>query len=225
MAMTFYLHLFSIQVCFTAVASIIYSCLSNATCGCSSNSAVLTKIVGGEQVGTDTWGWAVSIRVGTSHICGGSLISSTLVLTAAHCLMSLKTASTLRINVGSKYLSVIRQQRSVSNFYIHKNYDSNTFANDIAIIRLSSPINKNDQSVALICLPSIKNSDYPSTGASVVAIGWGVLLSDSKTPSNTLQQVTLQILSKTATNCRRSIRNDTIQFCAGVQGGGKGIRK
>ncbi|CAF0872210.1 unnamed protein product [Adineta steineri] len=224
MATTFFLRLIFIQVGFTAVTTTTtYSCLSNATCGCSLNSAVLTKIVGGEQAGTDTWGWIVSLRVNNNHICGGSLISSTIVLSAAHCLTSVKSISTLSVNVGSKYLSVIHQQRSVSKVYVHKNYNTSTFVNDIAIMQLSTAINLNDRSVALICLPSTatNNVEYPTVGTSVVAIGWGVLSSDSKTPPNTLQQVTLQTFSSTASNCRKSVNNATVQLCAGVQGGGK----
>jgi secreted trypsin-like serine protease len=225
MALTFLLRLFFIQVGFSAVASITYSCSSNATCGCSLNSAVLTKIVGGEQAETDTWGWAVSIRVSNSHICGGSVISSTYILTAAHCLASLKSISTLSVNAGSTYLSVIRQQRSASQIYIHQNYDAKTFVNDIAVIGLSSPLNMNDRSIARICLPLSTSTDYPPANATVIAIGWGVLSTGSKVTSNILEQVTLQVISKTAVNCQKSVYNANVQFCAGVQGGGKGILK
>ncbi|CAF3364480.1 unnamed protein product [Rotaria sp. Silwood1] len=221
MAITFVFHVFFIQIAFTAVATITYSCLSNLSCGCSVNSAILSKIIGGEQADIDSWGWIVSIRIGNSHVCGGSLISSTLILTAAHCLMSIKSLASLNINAGSTYLSIIHQQRKVSQIYIHQYYDSNTFVNDIAIIRLSSPINMNDRSIALICLPSTKTIYYPPTDTTVVAIGWGVLSSGNKVPSDSLQQVTLKTLSKTSINCRTVIHNNTIQFCSGVPGGGK----
>jgi trypsin len=223
MAMTLFLRLFFIHVGLTAAATVEYACLLNATCGCSLNSVVLTRIVGGEQAESDTWGWAASISVGNSHICGGSLISSTLILTAAHCLISIKSISNLHIDVGSKSLSSIRQQKSASNIYIHRDYDSNTFINDIAIIRLSSSINMSDRSIGLICLPSIVDMEYPPTNATVVAIGWGVLSPDDRAPSDLLQQVTLKVISNTDTNCRKTVNNDNIQFCAGVRGGGKGI--
>ncbi len=225
MAMTFFLFFIFIQVGLVVAANVKYSCSLNETCGCSWNSAVLSRIVGGEPAKKDTWGWAVSICKGNNHICGGSLISSTLVLTAAHCLISIKSISSLRINVGSKYLSTIGQQRNVSNIYIHQDYDANSFMNDIAMIRLASSINMTDHSIAVICLPSIVNTEYPPTGDNVVAIGWGVLLSDDKTPSDILQQVTLDVISNSAVSCRNTVHNSDNQFCAGVQGGGKGIEK
>ena len=200
-----------------------YSCLSNTTCGCSKNSAILSRIVGGEPVKKNTWGWAVSICKGSNHICGGSLISSTLVLTAAHCLIAIKSISSLRINAGSKSLSNIHQERNVSNIYIHQDYDGSTFANDIAVIRLESSLNMTDDSIAMICIPSIVDTEYPPTGDNVVAIGWGVLLPDDKTPSDILQQVTLNVISNSAVNCLNTVHNNDNQFCAGVQGGGKGI--
>lgn len=225
MALTFTLHLFFIQFIFTAVAAIVYSCLPNATCGCSSNPVVLGKIIGGEDASTGSWGWIVSIRLSNSHICGGSLISSSLVLTAAHCLVSIKSISTITINVGSNYLSVNRQRRSVSNIYIHQDYDTTTLINDIAIMRLSSPINMNDRTIALICLPTVENVEYPPTNINVVAIGWGVVSTDEKLPSNTLQQVTLKTMSPKTTSCQRVIKNTAAQLCSGVTGGGKGNEK
>ncbi|CAF2847435.1 unnamed protein product [Rotaria sp. Silwood2] len=85
----------------------------------------------------------------------------------------------------------------------------------------SPPVNINDRSIALICLPLTKTIEYPPKDASVVAIGWGVLASGDQAPSNALQQVTLKTISKTNINCRKAIHNSTIQFCSAVQGGGK----
>lgn len=224
--MTFCLRLIFIYAGITVVSSETYRCLLNSTCGCSKNAAVVSRIVGGEEVKKDSWGWAVSIRNRNNHICGGSLISSTLVLTAAHCLISIKSLANLHVNVGSKYLSIIRQQRAVSKIYIHRNYDSNTFIHDIAMIQLESSINMTDPSIALVCLSRVSaTQEYPSTLDSVVAIGWGVLDSEGKTPSDTLRQITLKVISNSIENCQRSINNRSIQLCAGVQGGGKGIEK
>lgn len=210
---------------FAAASMLFYPCSSNQTCGCSLNSAVLTRIIGGEQAETDTWSWTVSIRVGNSHICGGSLISSTLVLTAAHCLKTIKSPSSLTINTGSKYVAVIRQKRSVSNIYLPRNHIPNTFVDDIAMIRLSSAVDMADRSVAYICLPSVTNREYPPVGTPVVAVGWGVLAPFSRTPSSTLRQVALRTVSPIAASCRTMIYNTNSQLCAGVHGGGKGMRR
>ncbi len=63
-----------------------YPCDPNAQCGCSLKPASLTRIVGGEEAGDGTWGWAVLLNIGNGGLCGGSIISDSWIITAAHCL-------------------------------------------------------------------------------------------------------------------------------------------
>uniref|UniRef100_A0A8B8CYG8 Chymotrypsin-like elastase family member 2A n=1 Tax=Crassostrea virginica TaxID=6565 RepID=A0A8B8CYG8_CRAVI len=42
----------------------------------------------------EEWPWQVSLQIGTSHICGGSLIVPNCVLMAAHCMEAYVTPST-----------------------------------------------------------------------------------------------------------------------------------
>lgn len=222
MAIIFLITWFFIQNSFTSISSILYSCSSNSTCGCSLKSNVSTKIIGGIEADIDNWGWAVSIRSGNSHMCGGSLISPELVVTAAHCFLSVDTISKLSVTAGSKYLTDIKQQQSISEIFIHRNYNAERYTNDIAIIRLSTPFNMNDRSLALICL-STKTIEDKSNDTNAIAIGWGVVVVDGKVPSNALRQVTLKTIPNTDITCRRLIPDEKVQFCAGVSGGGKGI--
>ncbi|CAF1210888.1 unnamed protein product [Adineta ricciae] len=57
--------------------------------GCSLNPSIfarIRRIVGGEQVIIrQSWSWLVSIRKWGHRICGGVPISSSFILTAAHC--------------------------------------------------------------------------------------------------------------------------------------------
>lgn len=161
----------------TIVSGITYSCSPDATCGCSGRPAVLTKIVGGEMASPQTWGWAASLRYTSSgsHFCGGSIISSTYILTAAHCTVDLPSASAVRVYVGSIYLSQETQVRTVSKIYNHPSYSPSTFLNDIAILKLSSPLDLDQTSVNLVCLPPISFTDlnheeYPAVGINVMQI-------------------------------------------------------
>jgi secreted trypsin-like serine protease len=152
-----------------------YTCSSSAPCGCSAQSATLTKIVGGESAASQTWGWAASLRYTSSgsHFCGGSIISSQHILTAAHCTVGLSSPSAVKVYVGSIYISITAQVRTVSLIHIHPSYDSNTFVNDLSILKLSSPIDLTQTGVDLVCLPNVSStvlasSEYPTANTNVM---------------------------------------------------------
>lgn len=61
------------------------------------------------------------------------------------------------------------------SFIFSKNplYNENTQLNDIAILKLSSEVQLN-QNIQLACLPDITQVGFPTqVGASVYAVGWG----------------------------------------------------
>jgi secreted trypsin-like serine protease len=168
--------IFFFGIIFKLVSNTTYTCSSSASCGCSANSAVLTKIVGGETASSQTWGWAASLRYSSSgsHFCGGSVISDSHILTAAHCTIDL-IPSSLRVYVGSIYLSSATQVRDVSKIYNHPSYSSSSYLNDMAILKLSSPLNLDQASVDLVCLPNVSSAvlasgEYPPAGISVMLI-------------------------------------------------------
>ncbi|CAF1541040.1 unnamed protein product [Rotaria magnacalcarata] len=202
----------------------VYSCSSNALCGCSTNSATVTRIVGGENAAPATWGWAVSVRIGTGTLCGGSIISNSWVITAAHCIIS-QTPSQYTIYAGSTSRWAGTQTRTASNIFVHPGYSSTTYVNDIALLKLSSPLSMDDPYVSSICIPSVSQAilsagEWPSVGTNVVAVGWGTLSEGGSLPT-TLRQVTVQTVAYQASTCAPTMVNWTVQLCAGVSGGGK----
>ena len=152
-----------------------YICSPTASCGCSANSAVLTKIVGGEAASSNTWGWMASLRYSSteSHFCGGTIISDSHILTAAHCAIAVSSPSDVDVFVGSIYLSVTAQTRHVSAIYIHPDYSSTTYVNDLAILKLSSSIDLSQAGVNIVCLPNVSSiilasQEYPLPNTSVI---------------------------------------------------------
>ena len=134
---------------------VLYVCDPSATCGCSANSTSVTRIVGGEIAATNTWGWAVSLSIDQSS-CGGSILSSQWIMTAAHCVEK-KNASQIKVYAGSNmYLS--GQLRNVSRIIAHPSYSNGTHQNDIALLQLSSALNMNDINVRIACIPAVNSS-------------------------------------------------------------------
>ena len=149
----------------------VYSCNASASCGCSRNPAVVTRIVGGEAANSSTWGWAVSISIASRYLCGGSIISDSWVITAAHC-VSDHISSQITVYAGSTRRWVGTQIRAVRNTIMHPNYDSTTFVNDIALLQLQFPFNMSDPSLSLVCLPSVNETtlsmgEWPPAGTTV----------------------------------------------------------
>ncbi len=52
-----------------------YHCNTTASCGCSTSSTVVIRIIGGETAAQGSWSWTVSLRDDGEHICGGSILS------------------------------------------------------------------------------------------------------------------------------------------------------
>ncbi|CAF2925640.1 unnamed protein product [Rotaria sp. Silwood2] len=151
-------------------SSTTYSCSSSSSCGCSTNSATLTRIVGGEAAASQTWGWAVSLWIQGS-LCGGSIISASWILTAAHCVSGV-SANQITVYAGSNTIWSGSQTRSVSSVTTHPSYNSGTLINDIALLQLSTSLNMADPAVSAICLPSVSsailsNSEWPPAGTTV----------------------------------------------------------
>jgi len=66
------------------------------------------------------WGLPPLLRF--SHICGGSIVHESFVLTARHCIM---TQGELKVIVGKYYLledEEAQQEVKVAKIYVHENY-------------------------------------------------------------------------------------------------------
>uniref|UniRef100_A0A3B4A9P2 trypsin n=1 Tax=Periophthalmus magnuspinnatus TaxID=409849 RepID=A0A3B4A9P2_9GOBI len=108
------------------------------------------KIVGGYECRKNSVPYQVSLNSGY-HFCGGSLISSSWVVSAAHCYKS-------RINVrlGEHNIAVnegTEQFINSAKVIKHPRYSSRNLDNDIMLIKLSQPATLNSY-VKTVSLPS-----------------------------------------------------------------------
>ncbi|EDW78197.1 uncharacterized protein Dwil_GK24139 [Drosophila willistoni] len=126
------------------------------------------RIVNGKNATIEDHPYQVSIQtIRGSHFCGGSLIDSQTVVTAAHCMQSYKS-SEMQIRLGSTYRNEGGEVVSVGSFKYHENYNSSEMTNDVAVIRLSSPVRQTAK------IRAIELADEtPASGTPAVVSGWG----------------------------------------------------
>ncbi|XP_024875277.1 trypsin-3-like [Temnothorax curvispinosus] len=184
------------------------------------------RIVNGTKAVLKQFPYQVSLMRSYSktHFCGGSLISSSLVLTAGHCMyMSGKVIQpwTIMVVGGVVKLSdnrTNRQERGVVTIRIHPKFNLRTLHNDVAVLKLSQPF-KFTPEVRSVPLPG--NAPVPKTVCQVP--GWGYQSSNIPITSPDLLYVDLPIRS--VNECRKLLKNVTDlpagMFCAGYLEGGR----
>ncbi|XP_062859514.1 serine protease 33 [Trichomycterus rosablanca] len=187
-----------------------------------------SRIVGGYDASDGHWPWQVDIQDSLGHICGGTLISDSWVLSAAHCFPKPDVTSDYTIYAGRQRINGWNQNESshkISQVLVPLGYTDPQFGKDIALVRLLTPVVWSDY-IQPVCLPS-SDVQFPS-GTQCVITGWGNIRDGvSLQGVGTLQQVEVPIIDQSS--CQQmfqvqpredvTIINDMI--CAGFQEGGK----
>jgi len=127
---------------------------------CGRSTVQQSRIVNGYDAKPGAWPWIASLQTNSGfHFCGGSLITPTWILTAAHCVGNIlkNGASKYRVQLGqhnlkatsgNSYVQTIKIKRVVA----HPRYDSSRLLRDFALLELSTPAQLNSR-VELACLP------------------------------------------------------------------------
>jgi len=175
------------------------------------------RIVGGSEVDPHSIPWQVALTDVNSRrpFCGGTILSATKILTAAHCY---KSPSRVQVVVGEhKLLSMTDGVRhSVASFKKHPGYNSRTVDNDYAIITLEKPIELGDKAKAA-CLPKSEDDPKLREGQKLTVSGWGRLSEDSGPPT-VLHGAKVPFVPNAT--CKRAYRSITSNMmCAGYANG------
>jgi len=184
------------------------------------------RIIGGSEVSIVQFPWQVSLRMTSrnNHYCGGSLLNTKFVVTAAHCVKD-QRESNIKVVMGSttlKSLSPNAKSVSVKKIHVHDNYSPVNLNDDIALIELENNVieakNLHFPFIRGVCLPQ-KNEEF--TGKSTVS-GWGRTSETTYGSSDTLRAVDVEL--KTDDECRNDYGRSKIydsMLCAGYDQGGR----
>lgn len=158
---------------------------SQPECGTRSvpSSQIGKYVVNGDRAKRGAWPWQVQVLFEGAMSCGGSLISSQWLLTAAHCVHTnsiaseTKDASKLFVKAGKILLKGVEQGQeqgsNVSQVIIHPDFNKSTMVYDFALIKLSRPLITTPY-VKPVCLPSQSSKENSSIAYKVCVIsGFG----------------------------------------------------
>uniref|UniRef100_A0A671FKP6 Plasminogen activator n=1 Tax=Rhinolophus ferrumequinum TaxID=59479 RepID=A0A671FKP6_RHIFE len=136
-----------------------------STCGLRQYKRPQFRIKGGLFSDITSHPWQAAIFVqnrrspGERFLCGGILISSCWILSAAHCFQERFPPHHLKVVLGRTYRLIPEQEEQkfeVEKYIIHKEFDDDTYNNDIALLRLKSDslqCAQESDTVRTVCLP------------------------------------------------------------------------
>lgn len=182
------------------------------------------RIVGGHKTSITKHPHQITLRrrsctqCAYEHLCGGSIYSKDVIITAAHCIIDSNVGNYMVVagtdNRRGNDGSIVR----IKEIVVHQGYDQQTNDKDIALLFLASPLPLNNYSMAAIPLAT----KVPSSGVKAVVTGWGAL-SEGGNPSSKLMEVEVPIVNHQL--CAESYLPSQItdnMICGGFMGlGGK----
>ena len=162
--------------------------------------SIIAKITGGTNSVISDFPWQVYYISGNFR-CGGSIIGSNWVVTAAHCTKSSTgsaiPASQMFVRVGLNNPSNTSEGKSysVSEAIVNEGFDSQTLLNDIALLRLTDTINfANATPIKLVStVDAAKGAIDPGVMSWVT--GWGLTNVNPEVFPTSLQKLQLPIIS------------------------------
>ncbi len=191
-------------------------------------SSPAQAIVGGQEADEGEYPWMAAIYSGTpssGQYCGGTLVTPTVVVTAAHCIDAVLGipiidtwlgpifASDVYVMLGSNTLDPsLGEEILVDNAYVHPDYNGGGY--DIAILTLTEASQQQP-----IAWATAADAALFAPGTMATVTGWG-LTRENGQGSNELREVDVPIMSDAQCNGYQNIE-DAVEMCAGYPQGGK----
>lgn len=140
-------------------------------------------VIGGTAMQTEVAPWTASLVLRPvadareGHFCGGTLVAPNLVVTAAHCIVAEKTATSVRY-VKPEFIDVVLgredlgsdegERLPVAQLAWHPDYDTRTANNDFAVLALGE-----ESGNTPIAIPPVSATGLWAPGGGALVAGWG----------------------------------------------------
>ncbi|XP_077091021.1 ovochymase-1 isoform X2 [Siphateles boraxobius] len=178
-----------------------------------------SRIIGGQEAWAHSWPWQVSLLYSDMPTCGGAILDLWWVITASHCFKRYKRASMWNAVVGMHDLEnaneSCRQTIMVEKIISHKDYNQRTNENDIALVKLQSPLLFNE----CVRPVGILNHELgPRENCTVT--GWGSIRENGPRASR-LQEVNVTVFDPQTCSRFYVGKMHECMMCAGADAGGR----
>ncbi|XP_054834315.1 coagulation factor XII isoform X2 [Eublepharis macularius] len=187
-------------------------------------SSQRSRVVGGMVALSDAHPYMAAMYVG-EQFCGGSLIASCWVLTAAHCLERRPDVSQISVVLGQALYNITTKgsmKFQVQAYQLHENYSEINKHHDIALVQLKENVPGHcaefSHSISPVCLPgSMEIYD----GNRCQTAGWGHLYEGADKLSVYLQEADVPIIPHEQCQSREvhGTRVTSKMLCAGYLDG------
>ncbi|CAK1547338.1 unnamed protein product [Leptosia nina] len=127
-----------------------------------------TRIVNGNEAPDGGIPYQVSLRLGGSHFCGGSILKAEWILSASHCFDRIRYVQYITALVGTNDLKSGGDEVKIDKIVKHPDYVQKQYKNDIALLKTLQRITFNER-VKPIPLPE----QDTEPGANLLVSGWG----------------------------------------------------
>ncbi|KAM8839473.1 uncharacterized protein prss56 [Synchiropus picturatus] len=178
-----------------------------------------SRIVGGSPATPGSWPWLVNLQLDGALMCGGVLVDSSWVVTAAHCFHGSRSESYWSAVVGDFDITKTdpdEQVLKINRIIPHPKFNPKTYNNDIALVELTSPVVLSDR-VTPVCLPA---GVEPPTGSPCLVAGWGTLYENGPM-ADIVMEAKVPLLPQST--CKSALSKEEItntMLCAGYLSGG-----
>ncbi|MEV6086073.1 S1 family peptidase [Streptomyces parvulus] len=200
----------------SAAAALATAGAAAALLAAPSAAAAPQPIVGGTTTTTAAYPYVMQVTdASQNQFCGGTLVSPTKVVTAAHC-MAGESARSVRVVGGRTYLNGSNGTVArVSRIWVHPDYTDATNGDDVAVLTLAS-------SMPYKPVKYVSSSDTSvyAAGNEARVLGWGTTRENGSS-SNQLRTATVPVVSDA--DCGGSYGSDYVasdMVCAGLPSGG-----
>jgi len=193
------------------------------------------RIIGGEITHVKQYPFYVALWNNGIHICGASILTKDMILTAAHCVYNIVNPSNMEAFFGvSSRDEILKKQAYGHNIHasrikttiLNPNWDTNSFEGDNAILELEVPIPEWSDFIMPACIHqkdkvSVDGPDL-KPGMEVEIVGMGVEEEGSSEPSDYLENIAVAMISNS--DCNKYFGSNWMlkdMICAGHLLGGK----